>query len=220
MADNPRWLYLHGFGSGPDSAKGVYLARRFAALGVTLERLNLRVPSLERLLLSAMIETAGAAIGGGDDSAVVFGSSLGGLAACRLAERDARVSALVLLAPAFQFAARWRERPEFEAWRQAGWIDAYDHARGCEARIHFAFAEDALAVDAPGGGWPDVRVPVLIVHGVRDEVVEVERSRAWAAGKRHVRLIEVDDAHDLLASLPLIAREAEAFLAPWLGKPC
>jgi hypothetical protein len=47
--------------------------------------------------------------------------------------------------------------------------------------------------------------------------VDVQVSRSFAAGKRHVRLVEVDDGHDLLASLPLILREADAHLVGFLG---
>jgi hypothetical protein len=64
-----------------------------------------------------------------------------------------------------------------------------------------------------------VRVPTLIVHGVRDETVSVDRSRAFARGKRHVRLVEVDDGHDLAASLGRIEAEADGFLLGFLGKP-
>src|SRR5262245_47595095 len=41
----PRWLYLHGFASGPSSFKGTTIAARYEARGVAMERLNLRVPS-------------------------------------------------------------------------------------------------------------------------------------------------------------------------------
>src|SRR5688572_14095297 len=112
----PRFLYLHGFASGPASKKGVALAQHFAGLGVELERLDLRVPSLEHLRTSAMIQTTIAAIGGPRDRAVIFGSSLGGLTACRVAEVDPRVCALVLMAPAFRLAERWRRRLGEEAY--------------------------------------------------------------------------------------------------------
>jgi len=98
----PRWLYLHGFASGRDSAKGVALSRHYQARGVTLERL-------------------------------------------------------------------------------------------------------------------DLRVPTLIVHGRDDTTVPIDGSRRWAAGKRHVRLVEVDDGHELTVSLPRIAAEADAHLATLLG---
>lgn len=216
-ARGPRWLYLHGFGSGPGSAKGVFLARHFARLGIELRRLDLRVPSMEGLLLSATIDKVRQELGGAEDRAVVFGSSLGGLAALRLAEQDARIGSLVLLAPALRFAERWAARPEFERWRASGWIDAFDYAERKDVKVHFDFATDAMAVDARGGGWPDVRVPCLIIHGIHDDTVEIERSRQWASGKRHVRLLEVDDGHDLARSLALIAQESERFLAPYLG---
>ena len=75
----PRFLYLHGFASGPNSTKGVKLGERFAARGVTLQRLNLRVPSLERLRFADMMNVVRGALGDSRDRAVVFGSSLGGL---------------------------------------------------------------------------------------------------------------------------------------------
>jgi pimeloyl-ACP methyl ester carboxylesterase len=217
----PIWLYLHGFASGPESSKGRALAAHYAATGVQLRRLDLRVPSLEHLRLSAMLVAVKQALGGPRDRAVIFGSSLGGLAACRVAEEDARVGALVLMAPAFRIAERWRARvgeKAWEDWKSTGWLSIEDHVTGKRARVDFGFSEDAAAVDDKGGGWPDVRVPTLIVHGVRDDVVSIERSREWARGKRFVRLIEVDDGHELVTSLDTIKREADHFLASWLGR--
>ena len=218
-AQGPRWLYMHGFASGPGSRKAVALADRFAGRGVDMVRLDGRVPSFERWKLSAMIDVIRAAIGSERDRAVVFGSSLGGLAAARAAEADARICALVLLAPAFRIAERWPERigeQAFREWETSGWIEVDDHAAGRPARMHFDFIRDVREVDARSGGWPDVRVPTLIVHGARDDVVDPELSRTWAAGKRHVRLIEVDDEHELVASVPLIIARAEEFLAGFL----
>jgi pimeloyl-ACP methyl ester carboxylesterase len=210
----PRFLYLHGFASGPRSTKAVAFAEHYARRGVDLDRLDLRLPSLEHLRLSAMIAAVQAAIGGPADRAVVFGSSLGGLTAARVAERDPRVTGLVLLAPAFRLLERWRELPEWDDWRRLGWREIHDHATNQPARVDFGFADDALAIDV---GDPDVRVPTLILHGTRDDVVSIDRSRAFARGKPHVRLIELDDGHELTVSLPRLLAEADRFLAPWLG---
>src|ERR1700689_49970 len=110
-----RALYLHGFASGPRSTKGVAFERHFAGV-LAIERLDLRVPSLEHLRLSAMIDTVRDALA---DATLLIGSSLGGLTAARVAERDPRVTKLVLLAPAFQLVARWREvlGPAWDQWR-------------------------------------------------------------------------------------------------------
>jgi uncharacterized protein len=216
----PRWLYMHGFASGPSSKKGTTLAAHVARLGVELELLDGRRPSLEHMRLGAIIGVIRDAIGGPHDRAVVFGSSLGGLAAARAAEEDPRICALVLLAPAFRIAERWRLRMGEEAWRDwedSGWLEVQDYAEKRTGRVDFEFIRDAKSLDARSGGWPDVRVPTLIVHGRGDDTVDPELSRAFAAGKRHVRLIEVDDGHELAASLGRIAAEAERFLTPFLG---
>jgi uncharacterized protein len=209
----PRLLYLHGFASGPGSAKGIAFADHYARRGRTVDRLDLRVPSLEHLRLSAMIAAVIAAIGGARDRAVVIGSSLGGLTAARVAERDPRVAALVLLAPAFQLVARWRELAGWSDWQRLGWREIHDHEANQPARVDFGLARDAMAVDV---GFPDVRVPTLILHGVHDDVVAIEHARTFATDKPHVRLVELDDGHDLIASLPRLLAETDRFLSGWL----
>lgn len=216
----PRWLYLHGFASGPTSHKGVAIAEHYAQRGVAMERLDLRIPSFERLRLGEMIASVRRAIGGERERVVLFGSSLGGLTACRVAEEDPRVCALVLLAPAFRIMERWRERlgeAGWRAWQTTGWLETLDYISKTMSRVDFGFAEEAAAIDERNGGFPDVRVPTLIIHGVNDPVVDVALSRTWSAGKRHVRLVEVDDGHELAASLDRIKSEADRFLAPFLG---
>lgn len=210
----PRLLYLHGFASGPRSTKGVAFAEHHARRGRALDCLDLRVPSLPHLRLSAMIAAARAAIGGPGDRAAVIGSSLGGLTAARAAEHDPRIAALVLLAPAFELIARWRERPGWDEWRRTGWREIHDFQTGRPARIDFGFAEDAMAIDTD---FPEVAVPTLILHGLHDDVVPIAASRAFAAGRPHVRLIELDDGHELIASLPRLLDESDRFLAPWLA---
>jgi len=215
--NGPRWLYCHGFASGPNSTKGVKLSEHFAARGVALERLDLRAPSLERLSFPAMKDVVTAALGGARDRAVLFGSSLGGLTVARVAEADARVSALVLLAPAFRIAERWRARmsdTEWRDWETSGFLEIDDYAAKRRARVHFEFIRELAAIDV---GWPDVRVPTLIVHGRQDDTVDPQLSRDFARGKRWVRLVEVDDGHELTQSLGRIAAEADAFLQPFLG---
>ena len=218
----PRFLYLHGFASGPESSKGRALAAHFESKGMLLERLNLRVPSFEHQRLSAMMAETRDRIGSdesGDRARVVlFGSSLGGLTAARVAEEDARVAALVLLAPAFRIIERWRMRlgdEAWEQWRASGWLASEDYAAKRASRVDYGFAEEAEEIDQRSGGWPDVRVPTLIVHGVNDPIVDVGLSRRWAAGKRHVRLVEVDDGHELGASIDRIKAEVDRFLTPF-----
>ncbi len=212
----PVWLYLHGFASGPASYKGRAFVGWAASRGVRVEPLDLRVPSMENLRFSAMkavVRSAIDAAGGDRARAVLVGSSLGGLTACRVAEEDPRVCAVLAMAPAFRLAERWRARlgAGFDAWRTTGFLEVDDYVTGGKSRVDFRFVEELEELDE---GFPDVRVPVRIVHGTRDDVVDIGLSREFARGRRHVRLVEVEDGHELVASTPRILSEAEDFFAP------
>jgi pimeloyl-ACP methyl ester carboxylesterase len=208
----PHVLYLHGFASSPESKKAVAVAERLRMRGVAVERLDLRVPSMERLDFGAMLERTREAIGGPEDRAVLIGSSLGGLVAARVAERDRRVAGMVLLAPALHFGARWRERlgdDGWQAWMDSGWLDVHDYATGGSTRIHADFARSVLQHDV---GLPYIHPPTLVIHGDADDVVPVTVSRELAAVSPQVRLIVVHDGHDLLAALPQILDSIEGFV--------
>lgn len=208
-------LYLHGYASGPESSKGRAFETHFGERGLRVTRLNLRVPSFEHLRLSAMIAHVREAIGGPDDRAVVIGSSLGGICAARVAEADSRVAAAILLAPAFRLAEQWEARMDptaFAEWKRTGWTDQEDYAEQRMRRVDFAFLQDAAQVESTGDGWPNVRAPTIIFHGRNDEVVDINLSRHFAKIRSHVRLVELDDGHDLAVSVPTILARSEEFL--------
>lgn len=74
-----------------------------------------------------------------------------------------------------------------------------------EAPVH-----DASALSPPEG------IPTVIIHGLRDDVVPIGASRAYAAAGRAagapVTLREVDDDHGLHGSLDLIVEQARVLL--------
>ena len=117
-------------------------------------------------------------------------------------------------------AERWRARlgdDEWRAWETSGSLDIHDYAEDRPARVHFDFIRELAALDGAGDGWPDVRVPTLIVHGTRDDSVDPQLSRDFARQKPWVRLVEVDDGHELTQSLARIGDEAEDALRGFLG---
>lgn len=220
MSGGPQWLYLHGFASSPRSTKAQAFVRWGEERGVTIDALDLRAPSLEHLRLSAILDRVRSAIGPDPRARVVLvGSSLGGLTACRIAESDPRVCAVFAMAPAFRLAERWQKRlgdAAWNAWRERDALDIDDWSTGKKTTVDFGFVDELARLDVD---FPDVRVPVRIVHGTRDEIVDIGLSRTWAAGKPHVRLVEVDDGHELTASTDRILREAASFFENLLPGP-
>jgi uncharacterized protein len=211
-------LYLHGFASGPCSAKGRALAERFATLGVPFERADLTPGEggFERstpLTMLAEAERLAAAL----RPQVLMGSSLGGYLATLMMRGPPLPAApplapqrLVLLAPAFRLFERWRARltPDDErAWRERG-LDVHHFASNRRRRLGWAFMEDAARLPA----YPAVNVPTLCIAGRRDDVVPLADVEAFVARTPSARLVVVDDGHELVASVDRIFDEARAFL--------
>lgn len=190
-----RMLYLHGFGSGPDSRKAQDLAERFAASGAALEVPDLNGGEFERLTISGQLERVEQAVGRGP--VCLIGSSLGGYVAALYAARHPEVTRLVLLAPAFGFARIYLNTIGPDLAREGertGWLPVY------ERRVWWRLIEDARRYEE----FPDVTQPAVIIHGLRDEVVPPESSREFVRRHPQVRLQLVDDDHELLASVDAI----------------
>jgi hypothetical protein len=75
-------------------------------------------------------------------------------------------------------------------------------------RIGHELLEDALRYPAS----PDFSQPALIFHGLRDDVVPVAYSRAFAAAHANATLREVDSDHELTDALDRIVAESLPFL--------
>ncbi len=204
-------LYLHGFASGPGSAKGRALAERFAAAGVPFERADLTPgeEGFERSTPVTMLEEAQRQVAL-HRPRFLMGSSLGGYLAALVASRDPSVERVVLLAPAFRLRERWRARlsPEEERrWRSEGLL-VHHHATGRPRRIGWRFLEDAGTLPP----YPAVGVPTLCLAGRRDDLVPLADVEEFVARTPTARLVVLEDGHELLASVERIFSEARAFL--------
>jgi len=207
-----RYLWLHGFASGPQSSKGRFVRERLAERGVGLEVPDLNQPAFRELTVSRMLDQIDALLH--DDAAVLFGSSLGGYTAALWSALHARrTRALVLLAPAFDLAASWKERTgvdELRRWRERGEALFDHHAWGRKEPLSIGFLDDADRHDP----FPLPDAPTLILQGRRDEVVMPDLAsefvRRMREHGREARLVLLDDAHELTADLPRLWREIDA----------
>ncbi len=216
MSDTPRFVWLHGFGSSPASAKAAYVAARLEERGASLERPDLNEPAFFDLTVTRMLERVGRLADESPAPLALVGSSLGGyVAALFAAAHPERVASLALLAPALDLARRWSARMGEAAlarWESDGSFELDHHALRRKERLSVRFLHDARLHEA----FPLPRAPTLIVQGLRDDTVPPdlarELDRRMRAAGRTVRLVELDEGHELTADLPRLWAELSAWL--------
>lgn len=207
----PRVLYLHGFASGPTSSKAQAFRRRFEALGYPVDIPTLDEGDFEHLTLTKQRALVTRAMANEQHPRVIIGSSMGGyLAALHASEHP--VDALVLMAPAVDFARRMRERygdVELARWERDGVAEVDHYAPPRRARLSVEFLHDASRHEP----WPRISAPTLVFAGRFDDVVPLPLVERWVADTPSARLVVFDDGHELVASIDRILDESQAFLA-------
>ena len=203
-------VYLHGFASGPGSKKARFFGDRFAARGVPFLVPDLAAGNFSRLTLSGQLAVVGEAVG--RRRVTLMGSSMGGyLAALFASANPQQVGRAVLMAPAFDFAARWRARlgePGFSEWERSGTLPVFHYGEGRQMDVGFELYSDATSYAA----FPRLTQPVLVFHGVRDDVVPASLSESFSDLNPGARLRRLDSNHELLDVTETIWKETWDFL--------
>jgi len=206
-------LYLHGFASSPTSVKASIIGSHFQKEERDFYAPDLNCGDFTSMTISKDIEIARKIADSLVESFVLIGSSLGGYTAaltCQVFKKPPR--GLVLLAPAFHPTELWKRtltKNEFSDWRNSGKIIVEHYSWGREVPLSFHFYED-IVTKPP---FPDIKdTPCIIFHGNRDESVPIMLSMEFATRNKHVKLYELNDTHDLLASIDLIKNGISSFL--------
>ena len=213
------YIYLHGFCSGATSFKGNYFRERFAKRGLTLHCPDLNNDDFEHLTISSQLEVICDLAAGLSGELTVMGSSMGAYLAALFASlpfegkaKNSRVKNLVLLAPAFRFLSRTRERmrgPQLEAWRESGFVEVFHYHYNENRRLAFDLMEDGEKYqDLPAN--PDV--PALLLHGLQDEVVPYQAALEYMEQNPLSRLILLQDDHKFTAGVELVWRYMRDYL--------
>lgn len=221
-------LYLHGFASSPSSAKAALLGDRLAPFGIALRAPDFNKPDFATLTVTRMLEqTARELTRLPAGPTALIGSSLGGFVAVHAAARrgpgaglgtqrrgsgqnpqtSAPIASLILLAPAFEFGRnRIRQLGSggVDRWKTTDRLEVFHHAHGETREVHYELYVDAQRYDAFS---LKLEVPIVIIYGTRDESVEPASIERWARGRLDVRLVPVDDGHQLTNSLDVIWQE-------------
>lgn len=204
-----RYVYLHGFASSGRSRKAQAFRKALTARDIDLEVPDLVEDDFEHLTLSGQLRVIETLLNG--SPCRLIGSSMGGYLAAIYAATHLETDRLVLLAPAFGFAPRWREMQGPDAidqWQKSGWLEVFHYGDQTTRRVHYGLFEDALKFPPE----PDFRQPALIFHGRYDDVVPIGFSRAFAATHPSTQLHELESDHELLNVLDAITAEAVPYL--------
>ena len=146
-------------------------------------------------------------------SVTLMGSSLGGaLAVLAAAQLATKVESVILLAPAVMFAKPGHHliTPDRIAeWKRLGAIPFFHFADNAERLLDYDFYADSLRYNPYDAV---IRQPTLIFQGVHDRSVDPDTVKAFAGARTNVRLIVLDDDHQLMANLARMWDEMQRFL--------
>ncbi len=187
-------IYLHGFGSSPNSSKARFFREKFEERGISITIPVLDCGDFERLTFTRQLEVLSRAASG--RPVTLMGSSMGGYLAALYAARHPEVVRLVLLAPAFAFARRWPEvlgDPAMQHWRETGRRTVFHYGEGRDRSLSYDLIADASTYE----DYPEVLQPTLILHGTQDDVVPASLSEEFARLRPSARLVLLPSGHEL-----------------------
>ena len=118
---------------------------------------------------------------------------------------------IVLMAPAFGLAENFQKiagEKGLDEWENSGYRPYFHHGLNKEIKLNWDFMISARKMS-----WPKINHPTVIIHGISDEIVQIESSRKVAESNSNVQLIEVEDGHRLGKSLHFIPIAVEKVLS-------
>lgn len=207
------YLYLHGFASSPQSTKARYMQQKFKQLGLTLHTPDLNLTDFSTVTLSEQLDYLNRTYLNNNQPLVVIGSSLGGFLAVQLAAQNPLVQKLVLFAPAFGFSQRVAKtlgEENIVKWQLDGSREFYHYGLKRNVNLQFQFFVDAQ-------NYSEEKLtrspPILIFHGIHDEVVPASLSEEFMKRRSQVTLKLLNDDHALGNDLDNIWQDTKQFLA-------
>ncbi len=203
------FIYLHGFASSPASRKAQFFADKLRSRGAEVELPNLEAEGFRNLTVSGQLRVIEDCAKG--RGVRLIGSSMGGYLAALYASLHPETERLVLLAPAFGFAERWRLRlgeEKMSQWKDQGSIEMMHYGTGKPEPIGYGLIEDGLGYAAE----PDFRQPAMIFHGDGDPVVPLGFSEVFAAAHQNARLTVMASGHELTDVMAEIWEQSSNFL--------
>ncbi len=199
-----RYIYLHGFASGPGTRKGQYFREQLSKEGIALEIPDLNQGDFSHTTISRQLTVVEGILRQNQEPVFLLGSSLGGFLAALAAERFPIVKAIFILAPGFDFYARRTQmlgKTALQEWERKRVIQVFHHHLQKMVPIDYQFVEDAKQYD---GVIFNRQFPAMIVHGLEDDVVPWEVSVRYLQSNKQAQLILLHTDHSMVDVLPTL----------------
>ena len=198
-------LLIHGYSSHRNRPSTKGLGEALEKRGMSTLRIDLPGHGesdgvFAEQTISTFKEAASAAItfakAQGFQSILLYGSSAGGITALATALDHPEIAKMALKAPVSNYAKQREETMGEEAikeWKEKGYAH-YHSGSGKELRVNYSFYEDAKHYNM----WDlakNISFPVLILHGTKDEAVNIEDSKnlVQVLPKGELIIVEGDD---------------------------
>ena len=189
------------------------MQQKFAELGLTLHVPDLNLTDFSTVTLSEQLDYLDRTYLQDNQEITVIGSSLGGFLAVQLAAQNLLVQRLVLFAPAFGFSQRIAKalgEENIKQWQESGSREFYHYGLKRNVNLQFQFFVDAQK-------YSEEKLlrslPILIFHGINDDVVPASLSEEFAKRRSQVTLKLLNDDHALGKDLESIWQNTKQFLA-------
>ncbi|MCS7205804.1 MAG: alpha/beta hydrolase [Leptospiraceae bacterium] len=209
-------IYLHGFASSPSSQKAKFFKKNLSGYDIIVPDLN--CGNFTNMTITKQIEIIKDIMKTNPkEKYILIGSSMGGyvsLLCMHLISQEKifkNIHKLVLLAPALEFTKRIlrKDKEKFQKWKKEGYIEIEHYAWKKTLPLNFLFYIDAKTYEKLEFTR---EIPVLIFHGVYDEVVPYEVSLKYLKQNSLSHLVLLNSDHSLLNSLNTILTYTQQFL--------
>jgi len=189
------FFYLHGWLSSPQSNKAQFFKQCFLERGIDLQIPDFNQNDFYHLTLTRQIQQVQALLP--NSPVTLIGSSLGGLTALWLAQRQPQIQRLVLLAPALNLLTHCvttMGKEQYVKWREQGEFAFYHYNFQREVLLSYAFIKDMQQ-------YADTElqrnIPTLILHGRFDEIIPIQTAHDFVSTRPQIQLIELRSDHNL-----------------------
>jgi uncharacterized protein len=207
-----KFIYLHGFASGPGSKKATEFKKSFDSISVSLAIPDLEGGDFQRLSLSGQINIINDCMDQNPGERFgLIGSSMGGYLAALVAQKRKDVAAIYLMAPGFNFLERWSALLQ-------GHLKGFNATPDLIKVFHYRYNKEmdlSTEIFRDAEKWDrlalDRKLPTRIVHGIHDDTVHVLESRKFVQTRPWCQLQELDSDHQLLSHIDWIVDDCLDF---------